>query len=470
MKLQTKSILFFDALLLIVCVLLGILGYYSANKCFEIALEEKADSDMRQAWALLDTYYPGSWHLRGSGLYKGGKKMTGAFDVVDHLSRLNGNNVTIFEGDTRVATTFLRDGSAAENAEAPLAILSADAGNDSFDNRSVGTKASPEVVAKVLIDGENFRGEAVVLGEKYFCAYAPIKDMSGKNIGMLFMGIPKGKVESLQSSFISSTLVLTLILAALIACLMSLWLRRSIAGPIERLKSSAESFARRCQGKKDLSQLYFEDPDIHTRDELEDLSGALSSMCNEMQAYTEELIVADREVNNLKEKIVKMDTLVYQDALTGAGNKAAYENIVSHIDWEILTNKAEFAIIMADMNYLKRINDTFGHERGNYYIIKMCAMLKEAFPHSPVFRIGGDEFVVLAQDEDYAACAQTIADLKAQLAALREAHDLEPWERVSAAIGVAVYDAKAHKSVTDVFNEADEKMYADKKAMKAGRE
>ena len=114
MKLQTKTILCFDAAIISVCILLSLLGYRAANNGFEAALEEKAHSDLHQAKTLLELYYPGPWYLKNGLLFKGEKQMDGAFDVVDHLSRMNGNNVTIFNRDTRVATTFPR-----ENAASP---------------------------------------------------------------------------------------------------------------------------------------------------------------------------------------------------------------------------------------------------------------------------------------------------------------------------------------------------------------
>ena len=61
MNLQKKSILFFDVMLLIVCIFLGVLGYRSANHGFEIALEDKAKSDIRQTLEILELSYPGEW-------------------------------------------------------------------------------------------------------------------------------------------------------------------------------------------------------------------------------------------------------------------------------------------------------------------------------------------------------------------------------------------------------------------------
>ena len=137
MKLQTKTILCFDAAIISVCILLGFLGYRAANNGFEAALEEKAHSDLHQAKTLLELYYPGPWYLKNGLLFKGEKQMDGAFDVVDHLSRMNGNNVTIFNGDTRVATTFPR-----ENADSPEEPTGGQPVSESIEPSSEGFRGS----------------------------------------------------------------------------------------------------------------------------------------------------------------------------------------------------------------------------------------------------------------------------------------------------------------------------------------
>ena len=178
MNLQRKASIFFNCLIIVVSIIIGLLGYHSANEGFEIALEDKADSDIRQSLAILDLKYPGEWQVINGNLYKGEQKIDGAFEIVDELGKLTGNNVTIFSGSKRGSTTFQQNG-----------------------KRSVGTEASQEVIATVLRGNDEFKGEAEVLGDKYFCVYAPIKSSNGSNIGMLFMGIPKSEVDALQTSF-----------------------------------------------------------------------------------------------------------------------------------------------------------------------------------------------------------------------------------------------------------------------------
>ena len=77
MKLQGKAILAFNILLAVACVVVGVLGYYTADRGFGVALEEKAAHDLEEIHAVLDARYPGPWESKSDGLYKGAKKFDG---------------------------------------------------------------------------------------------------------------------------------------------------------------------------------------------------------------------------------------------------------------------------------------------------------------------------------------------------------------------------------------------------------
>ena len=130
----------------------------------------------------------------------------------------------------------------------------------------------------------------------------------------------------------------------------------------------------------------------------------------------------------------------------------------------------QFAIAMIDLNYLKRLNDTFGHDKGNIAIKKLCYIVCHIFEHSPVFRIGGDEFVVILQNSDFENRERLYDAFNSRLDEIRAETGLEEWEKVSASIGIAVYDHTIDSNVDNVFKRADKAMYKRKKEMKATRE
>ena len=105
MGLKTKSVAAVTAALVVACMMMGILGYISANNGFSKALQMKAASDVKSLAAVLNSQYSGDWHIENNILYKGETQMDDANNIVDELSRLCDGKVTIFKGDTRVATT-----------------------------------------------------------------------------------------------------------------------------------------------------------------------------------------------------------------------------------------------------------------------------------------------------------------------------------------------------------------------------
>ena len=87
--------------------------------------------------------------------------------------------------------------------------------------------------------------------------------------------------------------------------------------------------------------------------------------------------------------------------------------------------------------------------------------------HSPVFRIGGDEFAVILKGVDYDNVDNLIAEYYEQEDKMAKDETLESWEKISAAIGYSVFDKTVDNCVESVFERADAAMYEKKRQMKA---
>ena len=150
----------------------------------------------------------------------------------------------------------------------------------------------------------------------------------------------------------------------------------------------------------------------------------------------------------------------FKDQLTGVKNKRAYVDEEEHINLQIIAStNFEFGIVVCDINGLKQVNDTMGHQAGDSYIKEGCEIICDAFARSPVFRIGGDEFVAIVQGKDYDY-------LESRISKIKKINDKNKKNgKVTIAVGFSVYN-KEDKFVSDVFERADSIMYANKKKMK----
>ena len=173
---------------------------------------------------------------------------------------------------------------------------------------------------------------------------------------------------------------------------------------------------------------------------------------------------------HLKVYINDLNDLAYADALTSVHNKGAFDIYVKNLQMQLddPDTDVEFAVCIFDCNGLKEINDRFGHEKGDIFLKSSCHLICRVFSHSPVFRIGGDEFVTVLTGDDYAIRDELVALFDAKCAEARAASELR-WEQVDVACGMAVYDASEDSTVGDVVRRADKLMYERKRAEKSYR-
>ena len=161
-----------------------------------------------------------------------------------------------------------------------------------------------------------------------------------------------------------------------------------------------------------------------------------------------------------------MNKKVYIDPLTHVKNKAAFDVYMNQTQKQINRNEVtDVAIGVFDCDYLKLINDQYGHNKGDNYLEKACSLICHVFHHSPVFRIEGDEFVVVLMNEDYINRKELISRFNEAQERTISSSDYR-WEHVSVSVGIADYNAKTDKTLTDTFHRADKLMYENKRARK----
>lgn len=167
-----------------------------------------------------------------------------------------------------------------------------------------------------------------------------------------------------------------------------------------------------------------------------------------------------------QEKLLKsVERLARLDELTGIKNKNAYAECVKEIDDKIIKGDVEyrFAVVMCDINDLKLINDTRGHSFGDESIQRVCRMLGEIYENSEIYRIGGDEFVVILTGEDYKNRKYLLDRLKNE-----SEENMRTRSGPVVACGMSSFDYGIDKDFNEVFERADGYMYDNKKELKSG--
>lgn len=174
-------------------------------------------------------------------------------------------------------------------------------------------------------------------------------------------------------------------------------------------------------------------------------------------------MLLDRERKQFEE-LEQARQKAYIDQMTGVHNKRAYYEYAEKMDERIRNHEVEdFGVIVFDLNNLKMINDRYGHEAGDNYIKHGCKMICKKFAHSPVFRIGGDEFVAILEGSDY----ESRKNLLASFDAIIDENNL--MNGVVIASGLAEYRIHKDERVKNVFDRADKRMYERKIKLKANK-
>jgi diguanylate cyclase (GGDEF)-like protein len=172
-------------------------------------------------------------------------------------------------------------------------------------------------------------------------------------------------------------------------------------------------------------------------------------------------IMVKREAEHEKE-LNEARAAAYTDPLTGVKSKAAYAERERYFEESVADGDAEnFAVVVCDINGLKQVNDSMGHKAGDKLIKDACRMICELFKHSPVFRVGGDEFVVILTGQDFERRLEIMEDMNR-----RVEYNKRNYQVVIAA-GMSEYVPDADKNYHEVFERADALMYVRKNELKS---
>ena len=280
----------------------------------------------------------------------------------------------------------------------------------------------------------------------FYSAYSPVLDSQGKLAGIIAVDF---SAEWYNQQLVSLTR--TTLIVALLSLLVGGGIAVAIITRSEKRIGSIQG-----QLNEMATTLMHEMGNDSTPEEL-------------IQALHEEALSMDtleKQISSMQTELMTQIAHVHgqanTDELTGVKSKHAYFKMENELDEQLKNSSlSEFAIVVCDVNGLKKINDTQGHKAGDEYICRACKMICNVFSHSPVYRVGGDEFVALLTGRDY----ENRSVLMRELHQLSSAHITTDEAIVSA--GLAEYEPGRDHSVREIFERADAIMYQDKTLLKS---
>ena len=257
----------------------------------------------------------------------------------------------------------------------------------------------------------------------------------------LNVAVPVSETEGDWQKLIVNILVVAGVMLAAAGVFATFFARR-ITRPLQELTEAADAVDR---GNYDFTLSYDGDDEV----------GRLTSTFK-------------RLVSHVRDQITDLNKRAYVDTLTSVRNKGAYtafcEELQDRLDSE--EEQVTFAVGIFDCDNLKKINDKYGHDKGDVYLTTACRVICHVFQHSPIFRIGGDEFLVILQGDDLQnreALTQQFRESMANVSATAE----NEWNQVHVSMGIAEYDPKLDHNVSEVMRRADEIMYENKRTRKS---
>jgi two-component system cell cycle response regulator len=161
-------------------------------------------------------------------------------------------------------------------------------------------------------------------------------------------------------------------------------------------------------------------------------------------------------------------TLALIDDLTGFNNRRGFLALAEHHANLAYRTGRNFLLVFVDLDGLKRINDTFGHQEGNRALVDTSIVLRDSFRQSDILaRLGGDEFAILVAE----AAENDIEAVRHRIDRKLCSFNADPGRRydLSFSVGIVPNDATQHSNLEQLLSQADALMYRQKHSKKDSR-
>lgn len=393
---------------------LGIAMLFFTSQWFTKTMYQEVERELydatKSATTLLNAAYPGDYHLEGDVaylLYKGETDITRDYSLLDQFKEDTGLDITLFYQDTRILTTLY-------NAQG---------------ERIVGSGAPDIVIRDVLNTGENhFYTHTLINGKAYFSYYIPLRNQDGSVVGMLFVGRPSETVSLSIQNYVYPLTWLIIGFVALVSVCIYFYTRRFVAVLLHIHSFLSEVASGNLNATLDHSV-------TKRSDELGDIGRCALSMQRSLR------------------------TMIEQDALTELYNRRSGDKKLRQVFEESRSSGQSFAIAIGDIDFFKKVNDTYGHECGDAVLKNVSALLKQHMWHRGfAARWGGEEFLLVFENVDLAEAQKQLELLMDKIHELDTLYEGQ-HVKVNMTFGLI---CDPDKDIHALLKEADGKLYIGK--------
>ncbi len=393
-------------LLIFGLVLMGIAYRQFTTTMYE-EIEIEMRNNARNLQTLLDVSCPGDYRLVGTdslSLYKGPYNITSSNFILDKVKEDTSMDVTLFYQDTRILTTI----------------------RNSQGVRIVGSPA-PDIVLEQVLNGneDHLYTNTLVNNKRYFSYYSPLHNSDGSTVGMLFVGKPSDVINDKIMQSIYPLLIADFCVMIVIALFIFLYTHGFGTSLLKIRTFLGEISTGNLNASLDGSVLL-------RNDEFGDIGRSALSMQSSLRHMVE------------------------QDTLTELFNRRSANRKLQQVISRSETSEMPFCLAIGDIDFFKKINDTYGHDCGDVVLKEVAKTLRKHMrTNGFVARWGGEEFLLVFDHSNTETAYNSLCDLLDSVRALRIPYG-EHIIQLTMTFGLSSCD---NKDVEVLFKQADDKLY-----------
>lgn len=374
-------------------------------------------------------------------------------EAVDLMKQHLDADVTIFFGETNIATTIL----------------------DGKKRRITGTVDSN--VVKVIKEKTEYFGNADIFGEKYRTFYMPIIDAEGEVFAVFAIGYPLAEREAAAKALVRHIAIISFTGLA-VSVVFLYWAVSTISKPLMNLskemnKVEGGNLSILIDSKIDdevgIAAKSLRNVAFILHKLIDDINTAISEHERGNTEYRIDISGFDGVYRLLAERIVTLSSLGMEDQLTGLPNRRSFNNRLE-MEWiRAMRENTPLSVLMIDVDKFKTYNDTYGHQQGDVALQTVAKMVSLPIKRGTdlAARWGGEEFIILLPHTNPEGASHVAESIRSQVENMEiPSLTRTPVKKVTVSIGVDTLIPTPQNSIDQLIAHADAALY---RAKKTGR-